>query len=157
MKRVSFYLPIEPFSVNRTYYRDRRHKTQEFRDWELAVINAMSAKSVQTKLAEIRNAFDATQHCFLVRFKALYPRAVLFNKAGQISSRAEDLSNIEKPLLDLLFLPKYHVQAKPWGCPNINADDKYVLRLYSAKDVSADEKHYVQVSIAIALTPKLRP
>jgi hypothetical protein len=157
--RVSFTLPLEPFSVNRTYYRDRRHKTQDFRDWELATINALAAPAVQTKLSQIRGAFDAKKHGFVVRFKAMYPASVLFNKQGQISSRAEDLSNIEKPLLDVLFLPKYHVQSFPWGCPNVNADDKYVLRLTSQKALSPNDNHYIQISIGIVdlPTPAARP
>mgnify|MGYP003349633707 CR=1 FL=1 len=131
--RVSFTLSLEPFSVNRTYYRDRRHKTQDFRDWEMAAINALSRPQIQEKLTAIRGKFDATKHGFLVKFVYMYPQSVLFNKQGQISSRAEDLSNVEKPLLDVLFLPKYHVQPFPWGCSNVNADDKYVLRLNSQK------------------------
>lgn len=153
--RVSFTLPLEPFSVNRTYYRDKRHKTQDFRDWELATVNALAAPAVQQKLDRIRSAFDPQKHGFVVRFKAMYPRAVLFNKQGQISSRAEDLSNIEKPLLDVLFLPKYHVQSFPWGCHNVNADDKYVLRLTSSKTVSPNENHYIQISIAVVDLPKI--
>jgi hypothetical protein len=153
--RVKFKLPLEPFSVNRTYGRDRRHKTQDFRDWELATINALNAKSVQEQLEKIRNEFDPNLHGFLVRFKYMYPANVLFNKEGKISSRAEDLSNIEKPLLDMLFLPKYHVQSFPWGCPNINADDKYVLRMTSIKTTSPDANHYIEISVA--LTQLVRP
>lgn len=152
--RVKFELALEPFSVNRTYYRDRRHKTQDFRDWEVAAVNALNKQQVQQELQKIREKFDPSQHAFIVKFKFQYPKAVLYNKAGQISSRAEDLSNIEKPLLDVLFLPKYHVQTFPWGCPNVNADDKYVLRLVSEKSASADDKHHIHVSIAIINLPK---
>lgn len=147
--RVTFTLPLEPFSINRTYYRDRRHKTQDFRDWELATVNALAAPQVQSKLERIRAKFDPQQHGFVVRFKFMYPAATLFNKQGQISSRAEDLSNVEKPLLDVLFLPKYHVQSFPWGCPNVNADDKYVVRMTSEKTLSPNDAHYIQISIAV--------
>lgn len=152
--RITFTLPLEPFSVNRTYYRDRRHKTQDFRDWELATVNALALPAVQQKLDRVRNAFDPQQHAFVVRFKFMYPKSVLFNKQGQVSSRAEDLSNVEKPLLDVLFLPKYHVQPFPWGCPNVNADDKHVLRLTSEKSVSPNDNHYIQISIAVINLPQ---
>lgn len=151
--KAKFTIPLEPFSVNRTYCRDRRHKTQDFRDWELAAVNAFALPAVQQKLDKIRSAFNASKHGFVVRFKYMYPAAVLFNKQGQISSRAEDLSNVEKPLLDVLFLPKYHVQPFPWGCPNVNADDKYVLRLTSSKTVSPNNNHYIEISIAIIDLP----
>jgi hypothetical protein len=152
--RVSFTLPIQPFSVNRMYCRDQSHKTQDYRDWELAMVQALSRKEPQAAFAKLREAFKPEEHCFVVRLKALYPADILFNKKGLISSRAEDLSNIEKPILDLLFLPKHHVQPAPWGCPNVNCDDKYVLRLSSAKAVSPDSKHYLRVSIAIVALPR---
>lgn len=151
--KATFRLKLEPFSVNRTYYRDRRHKTQDFRDWEMAALASLRNNEVQSQLEKLRQQFDPNLHGFVVRFRYLYPRSVLFNKQGQISSRAEDLSNIEKPLLDILFLPKYHVQASPWGAPNVNADDKYVLRLTSQKAVSPDEKHYIDISVAIVSLP----
>lgn len=79
--------------------------------------------------------------------------ASLFNKQGKISSRAEDLSNVEKMLLDVLFLPKYHVQPWPDGVPNLNADDKYVLELSSKKVYApADGTH---ITIALIPAPKL--
>jgi hypothetical protein len=153
MKRT-FTLAMQPFSINRMYGRDHTHKTQAYRDWELAFVQALSKPGPQAALADIRNAFKPEEHCFIVKLKAYYPAATLFNKQGKISSRAEDLSNIEKPILDLLFLPKTHVQPAPWGCPNVNCDDKYVLRLSSGKAVSPDGKHWLQVTIAIADLPK---
>lgn len=142
-------MSLEPFSVNRMYGRDRRYKTADYKDWELAVVQALSVPVVQQKLKELREFFDPKQHAFVVKFDFQYPHAVLYNKAGEISSRAEDLSNTEKPLLDILFLPKYHVQTRPYGCPNINADDKHVLRLTSSKRASADSKHWIKIAVAI--------
>lgn len=136
------------------YYRDRRHKTQDYRDWELATLQAMNSPFIQQEMQKIREAFNAETSAFSVRLTALYPAPVLFNKQGTISSRAEDLTNWEKPIVDLLFLPKIHVQPQPYGCPNINADDKYILSLHSAKKVSKDAKHYIRVSIAIVPLPK---
>lgn len=147
--RVSFFLPLEPLSVNRMYARDRRYKTAEYKDWELAAVQALSQPVVQKKLKEIREHFDAKQHAFIVKFDFQYPQTILYNKAGEISSRGEDLSNVEKGLLDVLFLPKYHVQGAPYGCPNINADDKHVLRLTSSKRASADGKYWIKISVAV--------
>ena len=153
--RVKFVLPLKPLSINRTYGRDRRHKTQDYRDWELAAVNALASPNVQQRLQQLREAFDSSKHAFVVRINFMYPADVLFNKQGQISSRAEDLSNIEKPLLDVVFLPKYHVQSFPWGCPNVNADDKYVLGLSSRKTLSPNNNHYIELQIAIV--PLKRP
>lgn len=147
--RVKFNLALEPFSVNRTYYRDRRHKTQDFRDWELSAVQSLSVLFVQQQLQKIREAFDPKLHAFMVRLNFQYPANVLYNKAGEISSRAEDLSNIEKTLIDVLFLPKYHVQPRPYGVPNVNADDKHILRLVSCKSVSPSPQYNIAVSIAV--------
>ena len=153
--RVRFYLPIKPFSVNNMFYRDRRHKTQDYRDWEVAAIMAINTPYVQQQLAKIRESFDENKHSFVVRFSFFYPPSVLLTKSGNVSSRAEDLTNVEKPLLDLLFLPKYHVQTPPYGAQNINTDDKHVVRLTSGKAISKDSKHYTHVSIAIVPKPTL--
>lgn len=131
------------------YYRDRRHKTQDYRDWELAVLNAINVSNVQQKLQQIREAFDEKRHSFLVKLTFMYPRSTLLNKQGTISSRAEDLTNVEKPLVDILFLPKYHVQPFPSGAKNINADDKHILRLVSSKQISPNEKFFIKVQIAL--------
>lgn len=151
---VSFNLPIEPFSVNRMYYRDKRHKTQEYKSWEQSVLNYMRAAEPQAALKKIREAFVDGQHGFVVRFTFNFPSKILFNQQGSISSRAEDLSNVEKPLLDLIFLPKIHVQPFPMGCKNVNVDDKCVLRLTSTKRVSPTDNYSVQISIGLV---KIRP
>lgn len=151
---VQFKLALEPFSINRMHTRDKSHKTQDYRDWEMAALQAMRAAHVQAQLAKIREAFNPAEHAFAVRFKFKFPAQVLFNKQGLISSRAEDLSNVEKPLLDLIFLPKFHVQPLPWGVPNVNADDKYVLRLTSTKQLSADSSYSIDVQIRIVQLPK---
>lgn len=151
--RVSFYLPITPFSVNNMYYRDRRNKTQDYRNWEMSAFQAISSPNVQEKLAQIRSNYSPEKHAFSVRFNYLFPKEKLFTKSGLISSRAEDLTNIEKALLDVLFLPKFHVQAYPYGAPNINADDKNVLSLNSKKSVSSDGKYYIRVSVALISLP----
>jgi Holliday junction resolvase RusA-like endonuclease len=153
--KVTFNLPIEPFSVNRMYYRDRRHKSQDYRDWEMTVVSALSVPYVQEQLKKIRESFNAKKHGLLVRFTYMFPEQILYNKAGEISSRAEDLTNIEKPLLDILCLPKFHVQSPPFGCANLNCDDKHVLRLISSKKVSNSNKYFVQISVALVALPKL--
>ena len=144
---IKFDLKVEPFSVNRMYYRDKRHKTAEYRDWEKTVFSAMSAPDVQQKLKAAREYFDESKHFLSVKFVFCFPDSVLFNAKGLISSRAEDLSNTEKPLLDLICLPKYHVQAFPYGVPNLNLDDKQVLKLTSLKVAFSSYKTQVVVHI----------
>jgi hypothetical protein len=131
MKFAEFSLDIEPFSVNAMYSRDKRFKTSRYKQFEMDFIMQMRRPEIQAKLRECREYFDQDKHVYHVEmhfyFKGFY------NKQGGLSARCEDLSNVEKPILDLLFLGKTHVQCAPWGCPNLNVDDKYVTRLVSEK------------------------
>jgi len=150
---IEFFLPLEPFSINAVYYRDRRHKTQAYRDWELSIFQCLNAPDIQQQLSDLRKAYDENKHCFSVDFTFYFPN--LLNKSGKISSRVEDLSNVEKVLLDVLFLPKFHVQDFPFGCKNINADDKYVLSLTSKKKLGP--KPGINVKVALVDYPVLEP
>jgi len=143
--KIDFYLPLEAFSINSVYYRDRRHKTQSYRDWERRAFQCLHSAEIQEKLKSIREAYKEDEHCFSVAFD--FQMSALFNKQGKISSRAEDLSNVEKMLLDILFLPKYHVQPWPDGVPNLNADDKYVLELSSKKTHSVNDGTHITIAL----------
>lgn len=146
--KAEFFLPLKPMSVNRMYNRDRRHKSQAYKDWEISAFNCLQHPKVAIELQELRLAFNPDEHVFSVQFIFNFPE--LFNKAGSISSRVEDLSNIEKPLLDVLFLPKVHVQPFPHGALNINCDDKYVIELNSKKIFA----NRVGVQVIINMLPK---
>jgi len=148
--KIEFQLPISAFSINRMYGRDRRHKTQVYKDWEMGALQALSAASVQQQFTSLRDAYKEGTHCFNVELEFHSPD--LLNKQGTISSRVEDLSNTEKILLDILFLPKFHVQPFPYGCKNVNTDDKYVLKLTSSKHLSATQKIVVRIELVDAPT-----
>jgi hypothetical protein len=78
--RIKFTLPIQPFSVNRMHYRDKRYKTREYMDWELTVIQALNAKEPQQKLAEFRNFFSPEVHGLVVKFDYYFPANILIKK-----------------------------------------------------------------------------
>lgn len=149
--QIEFTIPLEPFSVNSMYGRDKRHKTQAYKDWEMGLLNYLAAPRPQKALEQLRTAYKDGEHCFYVEFEFHYPG--LLNKQGTISSRCEDLSNVEKPLLDILFLPKFHVQPFPYGCQNINVDDKYVTKLISHKLHSSESQIVVRIELAPAPKP----
>lgn len=147
MIEVDFFLAVEPFSINRMFCRDMRYKTGDYRDWADRVQSAMSTQQVQAALKTVREAFNPDAFDFHVQFTAHYPQ--FLTKAGQISNKTEDLSNIEKPLLDLLFLPKNH------GNPvsNVNADDRFVTRLVSEKQHGSRSG----IEVRIRLVPRQKP
>lgn len=151
--KIKFNLPIPPFSVNKMHSKDKTFKSAEYRHWETAALQCLRAKSIQDKLAEFRASFDQTTQALFVKFTYIFPHDKLINKAGGISSRAQDLSNVEKPLLDLICLPRYHVQPVPWGAPNLNIDDKHVLRLTSEKRIGT--AYSTQITICTIAMPNL--
>ena len=55
--------------------------------------------------------------------------------------------NVEKPIIDLVFLPKYHTQVPPYGCPNLNCDDRYIKRLHSEKVEGAEAAIELNIGI----------
>ena len=117
-----FSLPIKAFSVNAYHYRDKRHKTAEARAWE---------EEVKFLLEEHKPLLDlAAEHIklggeFTVYLNFVYPKHVFYNKIGQVSAKTFDLSNVEKPILDLLFKE------------TMGVDDRFVTQIVSSKRAGA--------------------
>lgn len=151
--RVTFSLPLKPFSVNQMFYGRSNGHTPGYRDWEAKCIYQLAKVEAQEALRAIRESFDPAKHALVMRMTFYYPRDIFYNKQGLASSKCFDLTNSEKPLLDIICLPKFHVQSLPYGCPNLNLDDKHVIGLTSLKRIAKDDKHSMR--IAICLVPKL--
>lgn len=133
--RVTFTIPVRSFSINSMYYATKKIKTQAAREWECTVLHELSKPSILAQLDFMRSRFDKKIHGYEVSIVAYYPETELYTKTGELSSKVHDLSNIEKPLIDLIFLPKYFTQEYPYGCKNLNCDDRYIKRLHSEKRV----------------------
>lgn len=129
--------------------RDMRFKTPAYKDWEVSAFFQLQKHEIQENITTLREQFDANKHSYEVTFTAYYPRNTYFTKQGRISSKTMDLSNFEKPLLDLIFLPKYHNSFFPYGCPNLNVDDKLVSKLTSSKKSCDNLDITIEVQINI--------
>lgn len=123
---ISFTIPIKPFSVNATHYRDKRHKTVEFKNWELEVQRLLS----KVDMSELSTS--AKEYAVGLRF--YYPESVYYTAQGRISARTMDLSNVEKPILDCIFLR--------W----LSIDDRYITVMRSSKLVGKD--YAIEVTIS---------
>jgi hypothetical protein len=145
--KIEFTIHAKPFSVNAMFYNTRNMTTAAYKDWTYEIFNQLDQSELAEKFTKIRNEFIIGSQGFKVTFKFYYPKQILFKADGSLSSKCFDLSNIEKPLIDLLFLPKYATQIAPYGCQNMNIDDKYIVALASEKCISPDDKHYINVSI----------
>lgn len=145
---VHFSLPIGSYSVNSMYYGNKRHgKRPDAVDWERTVLHHISDPEIESKLAEFRNKYDPKIHCIEIEAIFYYPKEVFFNKSGTISSRKHDLTNIEKPLQDLLFDKKYYDLPSPAGAKNLNLNDKVVLDFISRQRIA--DKHYIDITIKL--------
>ena len=140
-------LKLKPFSINAMFCRDKRHKTIEAQEWSCSVLVALALKENKKKLKELRQYFDPKKHVYKVDLTFFYPKHVLHKKEGGISARAHDLSNVEKPLIDLVFLPMFYDRPSPYGAKNLNIDDKYIVDLRSRKRVGKDFRIRVTLNI----------
>lgn len=76
-------------------------------------------------LHEMASDFADRGGAFLVKLTFSFPKHIFYNKAGAISSKSMDLSNVEKPLLDLIF------------GDTMGINDKNVIKLISEKQSDA--------------------
>ena len=153
MRRV-LTLKLKPFSINSMFYANKQHgKTVEAKEWSYSILVALALKENKKKLKELRQYFDPLKHVYKVDLTFFYPKHILYTKEGRVSGRAHDLSNIEKPLIDLVFLPRYYDLPSPYGAKNLNIDDRYITHLVSKKIAGKSSK--IKVSIKIKdLNPK---
>ena len=151
MRRVITLKLTKPFSINALWCRDKGYKTVEAQEWSSSILVALSLKENKKKLKELRQHFDPMKHVYKVELTFFYPNHVLHTKEGPISARAHDLSNIEKPLIDLVFLPMFYDRPSPYGAKNLNIDDKYILQLTSKKQSGKSFK--IKISLHIKPTP----
>lgn len=152
MKRT-ITIPIEPLSINKVHCRDQRYLTAAAQAYIQNVLISLSQKRTKKKLKELREYFNQTKHVYLIDVTFYYPRDKFFTKQDQISSRVHDLSNIEKPLIDILFLPKHFGDNPPYKAENLNIDDKYIADLHSHKRAADD--YLIEITIEINTYDKL--
>ncbi len=131
--KIQFSLPVGPFSINAFYYARRKIITAEAREWQHRVIYAASAPGITDKMKLFRDEFDQKKHS--IAFSVVYnvPATSFYTKNGTISGHVFDCTNFEKPLLDLLMLPKFHGNESAETFLNLNMDDKHVTRISSEK------------------------
>ena len=144
------WLPLKPFSINAMYYGNSKHgKTQDAREWSYNVFYILSKEENAQKLRRLREEFNPKKHCYRVRISAYFPESEYFNKSGTMSAKCFDISNFEKPLIDLIFLEKYMYLDSPYGAQNLGTDDRYIRSLYSEKLPTKQDSHWMEVQLEI--------
>jgi hypothetical protein len=146
MKRI-LHLPLAPLSINAVYCKNRSWTTPEYKEWSSGVFHRLSTEDNLQAMADLREFFNPAKHAYIIGLKFYYPSSILYTKKGALSARAHDISNIEKPLIDLIFLPKFYDQPSPYGCKNLNVDDKFIIDMRSQK--LASDEHRIEVELSI--------
>jgi len=122
---IKVYIDIEPLSVNSTYYNNKNHgMNSNAKSWFNSFLYQL--KQYSNAFTEMQEAFKDTQHVYCVEIQVLTPTHKLLTKEGKYTSKKVDLSNLEKSIIDALFLPKHNAHT-----PNLNVDDRYLQRLTS--------------------------
>lgn len=145
----TFLLKINPLSINRRHYANVRHGiTKEAREWECQILHQLNNPKDLSNFKDLRNQYDPLKHYYRIDFLYLIPYKKLFTKK-EAWLKTPDLTNIEKPLADLIFLPQHFDQPAPYGLKNLNIDDKFMAELHSTKRASPDGEYYIKIYIEI--------
>jgi hypothetical protein len=124
---LNLYIPAKPISINSTYYANKSHGMRpEAKDFYEICFQAV--RNNQEDFKRLRDYFDPTKHVYAIYIEVLCPRAVFYTSKGEMTSKLPDLSNIEKSIIDALFLKKFFDSA-----PNLCTDDRYLQFLESKK------------------------
>lgn len=156
MKRGFSLRDLKPFSVNATncVSNGRLIKTSQAREWQSQVFHRLSNKDAEHALTELREFFDPKVHAIAFECTAYYPEAEFYTKKQEISAKTIDNSNWEKALVDCVFLPKYALQEAPYGCKNLQLDDKYLVDLFSFKRATKEKEPRIDFTITIMPRPE---
>lgn len=131
---VRLELPFKPFSINQMTYRDVRFKSAAYKEWATKMIAHIQDCDQYKQLLDMATDHKASGGTFEISIHAEYPKHEFLNKQGQISSKTVDISNAEKPLIDIIF----------GGLMEVN--DKYITSMTSSKGLGAWYKITVEIS-----------
>jgi len=144
---VSFTLHVPPFSLNNMYYKKTFNRTRDAREWSTLVFQQLQGEYVQQQINKFKEKWSPKGNSIRVNLIYRYPIDKLITKDMNISSRSMDCTNVEKPLVDLMFAKKYHERSFPEGCPNFNIDDKVVIKCISEKVPSRSGEYEIGVTV----------
>lgn len=142
--KKTLQLNISSFSVNSMYAagNSRFGKSGEAKEWTYLAYSELNKWSKEIK--DLKELFSEKEHGYGVELEWFFTRDKLITKKGILSSRAHDLSNVEKNIVDVLFLPSN----APF-CENLNIDDRYLIELKSSKKVSPHSFPFLLLTVYI--------
>lgn len=141
---------ISAYSLNALFFADKRHgwKT-EAREWAAQICHQVNGPDIQPIFEAIRSNFKLHEHVLAAHYEFKTPK--LFTNYGTISRFSKDLSNLIKPLEDVLFTETFNGKGT-YKCKNLSIDDSYVCELSARKSYA--ETPSIVVTITILPHPK---
>ena len=130
---VKLFIKAPPFSVNRLYYANKFTRTREAREWGNKIFESLNEEYNQSQIKIFQKEFVKDRDVALIWLTYWQPKSKFFTKAGTVSRFSMDLTNVEKPLVDLLCDAKYSIRECPEGAPNLRIDDKNIVNCNSYK------------------------
>jgi hypothetical protein len=147
--RAKFSLNVKALSINSMYYNNRNHgKTADAKAWTAQVCAELNRFS--ELLAKFRETFDSSKHAYVVHLEYETPK--MFNAKGVISAQSLDISNWEKPLIDLIFIESNYGDGI-YQSLNLNTDDRFITTLVSRKKYGLAYK--INVTLKLIKAPSL--
>lgn len=137
---------IKPFSINKANYRNG-NRTQAYRAWASSIHNIICEPHNQESLRLLESKFNPKKHCLLYNIVHYIPKSVFYTAKGEKSIRTNDISNIEKPLIDVISSKKYK---KKYNIPILEIDDKFIKSMTS--DFIAHDLDY-KITVKISIIP----
>lgn len=154
MSSIEFDIAAPPFSINSAYYlksfggrSTKKIRTQECRDWADKIFVQMY--KIKDQISAFSNQFNPDNNAISISLIFYIPTEKFYTKQGNISLKSNDLTNVEKLLVDVLFDKRFHGRyLGDITIVNFNIDDKLIVDLKSAKrPIAGDYKINIKLDI----------
>jgi len=140
---LNFTIIGRAFSINKAYYKNRQ-RTQACRAWGDAILEQLFKMEDHLKQFHDHVEENINDVNLVVKLIFYIPEDKMFTAKGKVSRRGQDLTNVEKLFIDLLFDKRYNER----GWVNLNLDDTLITRLISEKRVSKDNSYEIRVHVS---------
>jgi hypothetical protein len=144
VKSVSFSLKAEPFSVNNVNKigRGKLYYSKPYMRWREIVVRELDDPDKIAKMQEFHDNYDEKKHAISISLEFNIDSKKFYTTDGRVSMRSKDITNIEKPLVDLLFSTRF-VERDDFI--NFNLDDKMIVMMTSIK--KPNDRNFIKIKV----------
>lgn len=159
---INLSLVLRPVSINDAYYRAGQ-LTKVARQYRYDLLTAIlkHKKEIQEFRTAALDLINKHSHALRLEIVHLVPNDTFYNKAGQLSMRAGDVSNLIKVTEDFLLNTRYNSDCAPnkgkeqfelkdGQLPyNIGIDDRFVQSIVTSKLPYDGDRWQVKVTVSV--------